>query len=246
MKAAVIRSLLRKGPRELLDRGLTFIESRFDQGHEGTKYMHRPSAELLDRAGQLSSYLREQPLEDIVRHVTEQQEHASLPASGVRHDAGFALAAFCYAYCRAARPEVVMETGVGNGVTTSFILQALKVNSKGRLLSIDLPPLGYASGSFIPEALKQRWELHVGRSRRLLPGLLNKMGSVDAFLHDSLHTYRNMMFEYRTAWPALRSGGLLLSDDVAFNHAFEHFASRPDVAYAAVDEAAFFGVALKG
>ena len=47
---------------------------------------------------------------------------------------------------------------------------------------------------------------------------------IDAFLHDSLHTYDNMMFEYRAAWPHLKDAGLLLSHDVGRHTAFFDFA----------------------
>ena len=58
------------------------------------------------------------------------------------HDADTDLSDFCYVICRALRPRNVVETGVGSGVTTSFILQALAANGEGHLWSIDLPPIG--------------------------------------------------------------------------------------------------------
>ena len=56
--------------------------------------------------------------------------------------------------------------------------------------------------------------------------LLKALGSIDAFLHDSEHIYETMMFEYETAWPFLRRGGLLLSDDVHWNRAFRDFVRK--------------------
>jgi predicted O-methyltransferase YrrM len=44
--------------------------------------------------------------------------------------------------------------------------------------------------------------------------------TVDLFFHDSLHTTRHMLFEFRTAWRRLRGGGILVSDDVFWNPAF--------------------------
>src|SRR5947209_6596757 len=54
-------------------------------------------------------------------------------------------------------------------------------------------------------ALRTRWDLHLGSSLELLPGLLGE-GSVDVFLHDSDHTFATMDAEIRLAWPALRPG----------------------------------------
>jgi len=46
---------------------------------------------------------------------------------------------------------------------------------------------------------------------------------VDIFVHDSLHTYRNMRFEFETVWPSLTHSGVVISDDIAMNRAFEDF-----------------------
>lgn len=245
-RLGLLLSVLQKNPREFWDRIITFTEARADRGHLALKYLLHPSSMIMERCGRLARFLDEQPLRDIQKQIRDCQEAAMLPVSGVSHDAGFTLASFCYAYCRAHQPETVIETGVGNGVTTSFILQALAVNQKGKLWSIDLPPLGYdSSGAFVPVGLKNRWQLHVGRSRRILPSLLAETGSVDLFLHDSLHTYRNMMFEFLTVWPKVSNGGAVISDDIAFNRAFELFTRDAMCSFAAVEEASLFGVAIK-
>lgn len=59
-----------------------------------------------------------------------------------------------------------------------------------------------------------RWNLILGDAKIELPKLLKQLKSVDIFLHDSLHTYEHMMFEYNTVWKHLSVNGLLLSDDV--------------------------------
>jgi predicted O-methyltransferase YrrM len=43
---------------------------------------------------------------------------------------------------------------------------------------------------------------------------------VGLFVHDSLHTRRNMRREFDAVWPSLTPGGLLLADDVERNGAF--------------------------
>ena len=60
----------------------------------------------------------------------------------------------------------------------------------------------------------------------MLPAVLQDVGMIDIFIHDSLHTYDHMLFEYRTAWPHLRPGGILLSDDTDWNRAFPTFAAE--------------------
>lgn len=49
------------------------------------------------------------------------------------------IAPFLYVLCRISRPGVVVETGVGPGVSSTFILRALQRNRSGSLISIDLP-----------------------------------------------------------------------------------------------------------
>jgi predicted O-methyltransferase YrrM len=133
-----------------------------------------------------------------------------------------------YALVRLLRPDRVVETGVADGTTSAYILQALEDNGRGRLCSIDLPserlPPEMAPGWIVDDGLRHRWTLRIGRSSELLKPLLNELGSIDVFLHDSLHTYDNMLFEYRTAWPFLRPGGLFLSHDIGRNSAFFDFA----------------------
>lgn len=140
-------------------------------------------------------------------------------------------------------PDRVVETGVASGISTAIILDALDQNGHGHLWSIDLPnydstgyvnadgrlesvriPLGAEPGWVIPARLRPRWTLKVGSSADLLSTLLNELGPIDMFFHDSEHSYSTMTFEYQSVWPALRQGGLLYSDDVTWNEAFDHFA----------------------
>jgi len=65
--------------------------------------------------------------------------------------------------------------------------------------------------------------LLIGDSHGLLLPLLARLGTIDVFIHDSLHNYDHMLWEYRTAFPFLRPGGLLFSDDAAWNSAFPEF-----------------------
>jgi hypothetical protein len=111
---------------------------------------------------------------------------------------------------------------------------ALEKNGKGLLYSIDLPnvdfdatiPPGKMPGWIVPKKLRTRWQLIIGDSKDILPVLVGKLRSIDVFIHDSLHTYEHMMFEFETAWPYIRMGGLLISDDVFSNKAFQDFCRR--------------------
>jgi predicted O-methyltransferase YrrM len=134
------------------------------------------------------------------------------------------LARLCYLVCRLISPQIVVETGVAYGVSTAYVLSALEVNGGGTLHSVDLPPprrrYERSWGIAVPGGLRGRWKLHRGTSARVLPRLLGEIPAVDLFVHDSLHTHRNMRREFDTVWPSLRDGAVLLADDVERNRAF--------------------------
>ncbi|MGB2676662.1 MAG: class I SAM-dependent methyltransferase [Candidatus Acidiferrum sp.] len=138
-----------------------------------------------------------------------------------------------YAVVRAFQPKIVVETGVANGVSSAYILLALQANGRGTLYSVGLYepqylPAGKPLGWVVPQELRSPWKLLVGDSRTILPRLLGEIGSTDIFIHDSLHTYEHMLWEYRVAYPHLRPGGLLFSDDAKWNTAFPEFALEVD------------------
>lgn len=137
-------------------------------------------------------------------------------------DAGLARA--IWFLVRVLRPQTVVETGVGHGVTSRVILEALQRNGSGCLWSIDRPPaereLERHVGLAVGDRFQDRWTLIRGSSRRELPGLLKRLGKIDLFIHDSLHTARNVQFEVDHAWAALRGGGAVVVDDIDANPAF--------------------------
>ena len=49
---------------------------------------------------------------------------------------------------------------------------------------------------------------------------------MDIFIHDSDHTYLNMMVEFRAAWELLRPGGYLVSDDSSTNDSILDFSEE--------------------
>lgn len=148
-----------------------------------------------------------------------------------------------YIHIRLMQPDIVVETGVENGLSSRVILYAMERNGRGVLHSIDLPnadvedkasgfrqrsimPPGRETGWLVPASLRSRWHLHLGDAKELLPKLLQSLGTIDIFIHDSLHSYDHMILEFRTAWPYLRGGGLILSDDINANRAFDNISAE--------------------
>jgi Methyltransferase domain len=140
-------------------------------------------------------------------------------------DAGFVRAIWCLV--RHLKPRNVIETGVAHGVTSRFILEALERNGSGHLWSIDRPPMEpewkKEIGIAVGNCFQQRWTYVLGSSRRRLPGLLSRLGEIDLFVHDSLHSERNVRFEMDRAWANLRPGGAIVVDDIDVNRGFHSF-----------------------
>jgi hypothetical protein len=59
---------------------------------------------------------------------------------------------------------------------------------------------------------------------------LSQLGEIDLFIHDSLHSERNVRFEIDQAWGALSSKGALVVDDIDANWGFHSFTQtyRPE------------------
>lgn len=168
-----------------------------------------------------------------------------------------------YALVRSQKPATVVETGVCNGFSTLCILAALDANERGHLHSVDYPyrgddslsdfrtetfdgyggatlPAGKDPGWIVPDPLRERWSLTVGKSQRKLPEVVARTEPIDLFLHDSEHSVPCMLFEFELAWEHLDDDGLILADDVSWNDAFERFVNvraenygyiAPDVGY---------------
>lgn len=258
-KLRSLASILRRDPKEFAVRVTAIAQGRIEPLR-----VQRPAYQPLRWAAALEAlepvfgkdFTR--ALSEPVLAALEAELGAHTAALQVRapytlaHNADADLARCCYAVCRVLRPATVIETGVGYGVTTSYLLAALAENGHGALHSIDLPPLdrgaeAYA-GVLVPGRLRTRWGLHRGMSRHVLPRLLDELGSVDVFVHDSLHTYANMRFEFAGVWPRLAAGGVVLADDVEGNAAFAELSARDVHLACTVQQSgkqAMFGIAVK-
>jgi predicted O-methyltransferase YrrM len=263
MKLRMLAELAVAHPVEFFDRVRTIVEYTRDRSNPRASHPGNTREEMIACISQavganLNQNLSEPQLREVEDAVAERQKKvASFASFPTSHDADFALARMCYSVCRARRPTIVLETGVGYGVTTAFILKALAVNDHGELWSVDLPPLGRNAdeqvGFLVPPGLRNRWHLVRGSSRRVLPRLLTDLGELDVFVHDSLHTYKHMQWEFRAAWPKLHRGGVLISDDVDYNRAFEDFSASvgPSSAFcvpkdsSSRDQQASFGMIMK-
>lgn len=173
---------------------------------------------------------------------------------GVYSDGDSSLLRAAWCTVRHTRPEVVIETGVARGVTSRIVLEALQQNDRGHLWSIDLPypfdrQLHAQTGAAVSDACRARWSYVEGSSRQRLPPLIAEVGHVGVFIHDSLHTARNTVFEMDQAASAMPPGGAMLIDDISTHRGFATFSRRhpryQTIVCSSADRKGLFGVAVK-
>lgn len=192
-----------------------------------------------DRINEVSLFLKEFDNENILGYIDSELAKDDNPLHGASCPLNLRA---LYVLCRIIKPEVAVETGVASGTSSFVILNAMDKNDKGHLYSIDLPPQdwekdntnyrtvdrvmlteGKMPGWIVPGNLRRRWDLIIGDTKKELKPLLQKLGGIDMFYHDAEHTREAMLWEYRTAWPYISKQGVLCSDDVTWNTAFDEF-----------------------
>ena len=151
------------------------------------------------------------------------------------------------------RPEIVIETGVAHGVTSRIVLEALEQNHLGHLWSIDLPfPFDHRlhgeTGMVVTDACRSRWSYLEGASKQQLPRLVAEVGHAEMFIHDSLHTAANTLFEMEQAASIMSAGGIILVDDIDSHMGFAVFAERhpgyQTIICPSADRTGMFGIAV--
>ncbi len=174
-------------------------------------------------------------------HSYISQKYYQVRRKRISHPQGWAE--LLYILIRKIKPSLMVETGVFDGISSSYILTALKKNNSGRLISIDLPathvilgstdympfrtlPKNMLPGWLVPDFLRKNWQLNIITSNYGLKKILTPLATIDFFLHDSLHTKDHMTWEMELAWEKIRENGLLLVDDIYCNDSFFTFSKK--------------------
>jgi len=135
---------------------------------------------------------------------------------------------FIYAATRLLKPKTILETGVANGQSTFFLLNAAAANGEGEVFSIETSE---KVGSLLSTVDKARWHLEVLREplRKSLKDTLASLPKFDFYLHDSDHRYPWQRFEYEEVFPRMSPGSIFASDDVDKSYAFVDFSKKTHV-----------------
>ena len=171
------------------------------------------------------------------------EEHRLITSE--RWNAELELFSLLYVLVKSKKPQLLVETGVANGVSTNSIMLALgEANSSGLLHSFDVLP--ETKDAYIG---KGKWNFHLldkKRTHRQLSVAVGKFPLVDIWLHDSNHGYRWQKFEYLLALSRLKEGGILISDDIDASPAWGELAkSHFKESYIIFDSRKFVGIAFK-
>ena len=145
----------------------------------------------------------------------------------------------------------VIETGVALGWSSLAILLALQVKEDGQLASIDMPYLTLEAkrdwvGLVVPPELHRRWHLYRMPDRYGITKAFRRLSVVDLVHYDSDKSYKGRMQSYGRIWQGLRSGGILISDDIGDNLAWKDFCVGNGIEQSVIEyNGKFIGLARK-
>jgi predicted O-methyltransferase YrrM len=128
-----------------------------------------------------------------------------------------------YALVRHFRPSVIVETGVANGYSSFYLLNAIMINNIGQLHSVDITN---QVGEVLSEKEKGHWHLHIldeNDPHLSFQNLLLELPPIDFFLHDSDHSYQWVISELGSVWKKLSAGAIISADDVDYSYGFLDF-----------------------
>ena len=205
----------------------SLLEIRFNKVFLGGKVEHAATFdEFVSATRQYpwNTFLNSESLQQIQSSIKHLEQR--LPKRGKTwipnfYNADPSLAALCYAFTRYLKPDLAVETGVGFGITSHFILKGLEHNHRGHLISIDLPPLsdpnGQLTGLAIPPSLQKRWTLHIGTSREWLPKIVTNQEKqpITLFVSDSANVFTLQRWELQQVWPCVPIGGVTLFNNIS-------------------------------
>lgn len=230
-------------PKLLKDLAEERAQSKEDEKHKNHKYgydFHSIEDFIIKKFPNSNFHEYEQELNDLELHVGKKirkLKSEKYPSKKKPYPLNYSINSdsrkFLYFLIRIIKPKRVIETGVAYGLSSAYILKALHDNGFGTLHSIDSIFRPWQSeemiGAMIPENLRNNWNLVLGKSTEKLQELFNELDNVDIFIHDSLHTYENMMFEFNIALEKIRKNGIIISDDVLTNDAFYDFTNKKNL-----------------
>jgi len=188
----------------------------------------RPETSWMSKVARTTAERAERAVNELTNHSELIRELSrNIERTGKTYYAQFPAPIDLFALVRLSRPQNLVESGVASGVSSTFLLLGIKSNSGGILHSIDFPafrqgtrgnqpwaiPQGLSSGWAVPTKLRSRWDLRQGRSEDLLRPLLEEIGTLDLYCHDSPVDITHFEFEMKSIRKHLKPGSLIIADN---------------------------------
>lgn len=122
-----------------------------------------------------------------------------------------------------------VETGVAYGWSSLAVLLSVGERN-GMLYSSDMPYLGKENGQFVGcvvlSDMKKNWKLFRFADRESLPKIFKVQDEIDFAHYDSDKSYNGRIWAYPFLYQHLRTGGILMSDDIGDNSAFMDYCAQ--------------------
>ena len=143
-----------------------------------------------------------------------------------------------YFLVRYYNPDIVVETGVAAGFSSSSILNAFLVNKKGHLYSSDFPYIKNKNsindiGILVDKSLKKRWSLFTKGDKFNLIEILSliKNEKIDIIHYDSDKTYKGKEFFFNKISKSIRKNTIIIIDDIQDDLFFKEYVKKTDTFY---------------
>lgn len=148
---------------------------------------------------------------------------------------------------RELRPERCLELGTALGISASYQGAALRLNGRGRLMTVDASAarVDVARGVFSRLELDDVVDSHLGRFQDVVPDLLREGGIGYAFV-DGHHDEQATLDYLELIHPALTEPRVVVFDDIAWSDGMARAwaALRGDARVAAAVEAHGMGICV--
>ena len=158
-----------------------------------------------------------------------------------------------YVVAALLKPRAICEIGVANGVSTLYLLGAADYgNFDPDIRAIDKPQFEsmireqrgkrglHGTGGIIPDSREAGWvapkrqrteygyQYYVGDFTEILPDVMEEIEHLDLVLYDASKDRVEMEMAYEESISTLEPGGVLISDDITVNNAFQTVTSQYD------------------
>ncbi len=122
---------------------------------------------------------------------------------------------------KAVRPKVGVEVGLAFGISTLYILEALKETGGEKLIGMDPAQhdnhwRGGGLHNIRQAGYESLYEFHENTSQQVLPALVGEGQQIDFAFIDGWHTFDHTLIDFFYIDQMLNVGGIVVFDDVGY------------------------------